>query len=127
VSRRASLLKERRRASRLHTSLACGVQWEGARYSGHLLSLSLEGALVAVACSPPAGAVISITLELPWLNKTASVEGEVVRTTTASNIMHQGMRECGVHWKEITPESRLLMDMVTTRDKLGVRPFRLVK
>jgi hypothetical protein len=126
VPRRASLLREKRSASRLHTSLVCQVKWGETCCPGHLLSLSVEGALIVSPCNPPVGDHLSIGLELPWLKKSVSVCGEVVRTCPAGSIMHEGMHECGVHWNEVTPEARLLMDLVTTRDKLGVRPFRLV-
>jgi hypothetical protein len=90
---------------------------------GFLVSCSVSGALLALTSITEAGVSVAISLDLPWLKKGISVTGRVVRAFR-DNSYPQATYRCAVEFDGITSESTLLMNLVSTRDKLGVRRFQ---
>jgi hypothetical protein len=117
------ILAEKRTAPRLATLLACGVKFENSEMPGFVVSCSVTGALLALASSAEAGASVAISLNLPWLKKGIRVTGRVVRAFRDKSYP-QATYRCAVEFDGISSESALLMNLVSTRDKLGVRRFR---
>ncbi len=114
---------ERRSAPRLATLLACSLKIESSATSGYLLSCSATGALLALTLEAQCGNSVDISLDLPWLKKSITVSGRVARTFRDESFP-QATHRCAVEFEAFTAESALLMNLVTTRDKLGVRRFR---
>jgi hypothetical protein len=123
VPRSNVVLAEKRSTPRLATLLACIVKVGQCEIPGHLVSCSLTGALVALAMDVEPGASFSLSLELPWLKKGINLTGRVVRAYEDKSYP-QATYRCAIEFDGITSESTLLMNLVTTRDRLGVRRFR---
>jgi hypothetical protein len=87
------------------------------------VSCSVTGALVALASDVEPGTSVSLSLDLPWLKKGINLTGRVVRAYE-DKCYPQATYRCAVEFDGVTSESTLLMNLVTTRDRLGVRRFR---
>ena len=117
------ILAEKRSTPRLRTLIACHVKFEDSEMPGFVVSCSVSGALLALTSAAEPGISVTISLELPWLKKAISVTGRVVRTFRDKSYP-QATYRCAVEFDGITPEGTQLMNLVSTRDKLGVRRFR---
>jgi hypothetical protein len=123
VTRSNAVLAERRSSPRLSTLLSCLVRVGNTEFPGYVVSCSVTGVLLALASDTKPGASVAISLDLPWLKKEISVRGRVARIFR-DNAYPQATRRCAVEFDGITSESTLLMNLATTRDKLGVRRFQ---
>ncbi len=123
MSRPNVLPAERRSSPRLSTLLACSLRLAESEIPGFLVSCSVSGALLALSSEAERGVSAAIIVEVPWLKRGISVMGRVVRTFR-DNSHPQVRHRCAVEFDGITGESTLLMNLVTTRDTLGVRRFR---
>jgi hypothetical protein len=122
VRRPNVVLAEKRSAPRLPTALTCRVTIQGTESAGHVVSCSVAGALLALGFEVQPGTSLAISLNLPWLKKEISIQGQAVRSFQDDSYPQVPYR-CAVEFDAMTPESTLLMNLAATRDKLGVRRF----
>jgi hypothetical protein len=105
-------LHDERANTRIQTCLLCHLHLGESTRRGFVLSVSLTGALISSSLNPPKGTAISLSIDVPGINKPLHFNGHVVRVYRGS-FMEELFR-FGVRFTSITPESVLMVKTLTS-------------
>jgi hypothetical protein len=109
LHRRERAMQDRRANCRIQASVPCEVRvGEGGPQPGHLLSISVAGAMISARCSPPKDTDVSIELVLPGSEERISLNGFVVRNSE-SGVGSRRTGYFGIQFNKISRESMLLL------------------
>jgi hypothetical protein len=109
MKRLVGTMSEQRMNSRIRTCVQCELVVEQTKYAGHLLSISIFGALISMGCKPALGSSAMMVVELPKPARKISLAGYVVRVNR-ENLSHNEVAfRVGIRFYAITPEGILLL------------------
>jgi len=98
----STILRDRRRVSRMPARLACTFTHEGIIRPATVTDLSLGGAFLTSKFLPPKASAITISVEAPQSQKTVVLTGTVVRGSWGTSEQGDVCR-FGVHFSNIAP------------------------
>ncbi len=119
LRRRETPIQDRRANSRIRYSLSCELQVGQENWPGHLVSISLTGALVSSRCERPQHAEVSVAIEVPGTGKRVSLKGRVVRTSRLSLRDEEETCLFGMQFNSVSYESMLLLKALTESNRQG--------
>jgi hypothetical protein len=106
---RVGTISELRMNSRIRTCVRCELDIEQTAYVGHLLSISLSGALISLGCKPALGSQSKITVELLNPARKISLPGYVVRVRRDRLSHDEVAYRVGIRFYAISPDGILLL------------------
>jgi hypothetical protein len=113
VTAQTRVTQDRRRSSRLETSLDCRFEFEGNSYEAVAIELSLKGALLASTFLPPSGSLITFTIESTHLKNPLIFEGKVKRVNGFSS--PSGRKRFGIEVSSPPVDLAILVSKLLSR------------